>query len=291
MDFVMNTEELEALYGLPHTQQLAYLRGIRPYMDVKTGITGIKRGISFQSIAEQLYIEPHQGIKSESYSRAQVRRGIEGLERVGLIQNQSKDQKLILKCLLASRDYSVQNKVITNPSQLAGTDEMVNRVENKGLQDSYTQKADTADTPKAVTPLKEENYIYLLRRFEHFWRMYPEKKSRERALECFKQINPDDFLLRTMLQALENQMNARGAKQAHGVWVPPWKYPANWLAQKCWEDEVNTEVMQEKKHAKDRRSTGRKAPTSGFYIPDENEEFEERGKVIELSKHKKAQGD
>lgn len=60
MDFVLNAEELEALYGLPHTQQLAYLRGIRPYMDVKTGMTGIKRGIRVQSIAEQLYIEPHQ---------------------------------------------------------------------------------------------------------------------------------------------------------------------------------------------------------------------------------------
>ena len=61
MDFVINSEELETLCGLPHIQQLAYLRGIRPYMDVKTGVTGIKRRISYQSIAEQLYIEPHPG--------------------------------------------------------------------------------------------------------------------------------------------------------------------------------------------------------------------------------------
>ena len=71
MDFVINENELTALCGLPHIQQLAYLRGIRPYMDVQTGLVGIKRGISYQSIAEQLYIEPHQGIKSESCSRAQ----------------------------------------------------------------------------------------------------------------------------------------------------------------------------------------------------------------------------
>lgn len=83
MDFVINGEELAAMSGLPHIQQLAYLRGIRPYMDVKTGITGIKRRISYQSISEQLYIEPHQGIKSQSFSRDQVRRAVSGLVRAG----------------------------------------------------------------------------------------------------------------------------------------------------------------------------------------------------------------
>ena len=42
MDFIINDDELAALCGLPHQQQLVYLRGIRPYMDVKTGIVGIK---------------------------------------------------------------------------------------------------------------------------------------------------------------------------------------------------------------------------------------------------------
>ncbi|HAT8743680.1 TPA: hypothetical protein JBA44_15805, partial [Legionella pneumophila] len=106
MDFVINGEELEAMSGLPHIQQLAYLRGIRPYMDVKTGITGIKRRISYQSIAEQLYIEPHQGIKSQSFSRDQVRRAISGLTRAGLIEVQSEGKQLILKCPLASRHFS-----------------------------------------------------------------------------------------------------------------------------------------------------------------------------------------
>jgi hypothetical protein len=49
---MINEEELGALCGLPHIQQLAYLRGIKPYMNVKTGLVGIK--ISYQSIAEQL---------------------------------------------------------------------------------------------------------------------------------------------------------------------------------------------------------------------------------------------
>ena len=34
MDFLINEGELGALCGLPYIQQLAYLRGIRPYCNV-----------------------------------------------------------------------------------------------------------------------------------------------------------------------------------------------------------------------------------------------------------------
>lgn len=284
MDMLINHDELAAMSGLPHIQQLAYIRGIRPYMDLKTGVTGIKRRISYQSIAEQLYIEPHQGIKSQSYSRDQVRRAVSGLVRAGLIEVQSDGMQLILKCPLASKSYSVQNKAAINPPQKADTNPPEKTLINTGLSEGQTSKADTAETPKAATPLKEDNYIYLLRRFEHFWRMYPEKKSHDRALEAFTQINPDDALLRTMLQALDQQIKARKAMEAQGQWVPAWKYPTNWLAQRCWEDEINTDVTKEKKHAKDRNYSGKQTTTGGFYIPDEEEHHSERGTVLEFRK-------
>lgn len=250
LDFVINGDELAAMSGLPHIQQLTYLRGIRPYMDVKTGITGIKRRISYQSISEQLYIEPHQGIKSQSFSRDQVRRAVSGLKRAGMIEVQSDGMQLILKCPLASRHYSVQNKAAINPPQKAATKPHENILINTGLSGDEAIKADIAEPPKAAIPLKEDNYIYLLQGFDHFWRMYPEKKSRERAFESFSQINPDAPLLQTMLQGLNQQITARRAKEAHGEWVPPWKYPANWLDQKCWEDEVEIELTQENRNAK-----------------------------------------
>jgi hypothetical protein len=54
------SQELSALMGLPYLQQVTYLLGIRPYMDATTSLVGIKRGISYQSLAETLYVEPHQ---------------------------------------------------------------------------------------------------------------------------------------------------------------------------------------------------------------------------------------
>jgi hypothetical protein len=38
---IINLDELSALNGLPHLQQLLYLRGIRPYVDYQTGIVGL----------------------------------------------------------------------------------------------------------------------------------------------------------------------------------------------------------------------------------------------------------
>ena len=247
MDFVINGDELAAMSGLPHLQQLTYLRGIRPYMDLKTGITGIKRRISYQSLSEQLYIEPHQGIKSQSFSRDQVRRAVSGLARAGVIEVQSEGMQLILNCPLASRDYSVQNKAAINPPQKATIKPQENPFVNTGFSEGVVVKADMAEPPKAAIPLKEDNNIYLLQRFDHFWHLYPEKKSREQAFENFKQINPDENLLCEIIQALQNQIKATTEKEAHGQWVPAWKYPANWLSQKCWQDEVKTEVPKEKK--------------------------------------------
>ena len=206
MDFIINDDELAALCGLPHQQQLVYLRGIRPYMDVKTGIVGIKRGISLQSIAEQLYIEPHPGIKSENFSRAQARRALSGLERAGVISNQSKDLQLILECPLATRDYFVQNKAVTNPSQQAGIGKNSQLIEITNNYSELSRKADIDEMAKADTPLKENVYIFLLSQFEQFWSCYPQKKSREQAWQVFQKLNPDNALSNKIMRALTGQI-------------------------------------------------------------------------------------
>ena len=289
MDLRINSEELEALYGLPHTQQLAYLRGIRPYMDVKTGLVGIKRRISYQSLSEQLYVEPHQGIKSQSFSRDQVRRAVAGLVRAGIVEVQSEGMQLILKCSMAIKHYSVQNKAAINSPQQAATNSPGKNLMNAGFSAVEAEKAATAEPLKAAIPLKENNNIYLLSQFEKFWLLYPEKKSRERAFQAFEQLKPDEHLLRSMLEALDQQMKARRAKEVAGFWVPPWKYPANWLMQKSWEDEINIESRSEKRDAKRRTNSNQSAKADMFWNPESEdttdafeEVFEQPHNVIDL---------
>ncbi|HHV6060357.1 TPA: hypothetical protein ACULYW_001728 [Legionella pneumophila] len=248
INFVINGDELAAMSGLPHIQQLTYLRGIRPYMDVKTGITGIKRRISHQSISEQLYIEPHQGIKSQSFSRDQVRRAVYGLARAGIVEIQSDGMQLILRCLLASKDYFVQNKAAINPPQRAATSINQNNADNIR---SFGNKATYSAIPKnekAAIPQYNNYYIFLSKQFEKFWELYPVKKSQQQAWQVFQDLNPSTTLIEQILLALQAQVNFIQQQKAQGLWVPNWKNPANWLAQQCWADEL-THYSQDIKNA------------------------------------------
>ena len=285
MDFLINDEELAAICGLPHIQQLAYLRGIRPYMDVKTGLVGVKRRISYQSISEQLYVEPHQGIKSQSFSRDQVRRAVSGLARAGVILVQSEGMQLILKCELATRAFSVQNKAAINPPQKATTDPRVRGLVNTEFPGSEYSYVDIAEQSKAATPLKEENYIYLLSQFEKFWSLYPEKKSKNNAQAVFQQLNPDTALFNKMLQALTEQINHREMVQLLGAWVPPWKYPATWLTKQSWEDELSTDVTQEKQHAEPKTSSRKRVAKDMFCPPCDAEQEPAKNNVIQLKRY------
>ncbi|MGQ3887834.1 hypothetical protein ACQUW5_02235 [Legionella sp. CNM-1927-20] len=265
MYFMINGEELAALYELPHVQQLAYLRGVRPYMNVKTGLVGLDRGISHQSIAEQLFVASHQGIKSVTYSRAQTRRALAGLERAGLIQMHSTSEKLILKCLLASVENFIPKKAVTKPSAQTVTLNTIKSLENTDQHTVSHLKADIGKFQKADTPHKDNNYLYFLEKFEKFWVSYPLKKSKDKAEEEFLKINPDNALLREVLTALNAQIKNRDELELAGIWVPPWKYPANWLAQHCWKDELTPVTTLERNHAKNTTHSRKKSSDDFFW--------------------------
>jgi hypothetical protein len=288
MDFLINHQELEALCGLPHLQQLVYLRGIRPYMDVTTGVVGMKRRISHQSIAEQLYIEPHQGIKSLSWSRDQIRRALSGLARVGVIALQSEGLHLILKCQLATLGYFVQNKAAINPPQKATTKQHERSPENTEVYEFESSKADIDEMPKAATPLKEDNYyIFLLSQFEQFWALYPLKKSQQKAWEQFQALNPNQQLFSQIIKALQKQISFTNEIKGHGQWVAPWKYPANWLAGHCWNDELTMDEAKEKCHASGKQNYSKQSVGDSLWDSCKSGlELEEENNVIELTSYR-----
>lgn len=168
MGIYLNTKELEAMVGIQHLQKLVYTHGIRPYMDFATGIVGIKRGISWQSISETLYVEPAPGIKGGSPKKHPIRTAVDGLVRVGLLQPMSTPKKLIFKCLLAETDISKQNKDGTKLAREVGTPKNGNRImvkANTGANHRHsvgvskdaevgTPKNEKGDTPPSVRDLK-----------------------------------------------------------------------------------------------------------------------------------------
>lgn len=285
MSTYISSFERGALLGLPHIQQLIYLIGIKPYMDSKTSIVGIKRRISYQSLSEALYIEPHPGIQSGSPSKAQLRRALKGLERAGLVSIQSLEKQLVLKCLLAGKDSFIQNKTVTKASYEPDTNPSLKNTINTGVLDNSGSKADTSETPEAVIPLRKNNYLYLSSQFIKFWEMYPAKKSKQKAFLEFEILNPDEGLFETIVRSLSGQIAFSQKQKSLGEWVPPWKYPANWLAQRAWEDEINEEELKEKQHASGKKHFNRAATKDAFYdaCKEGDEPEQKQNNVVKLN--------
>lgn len=287
MDFTISHYELSALCGLPHLQQIIYLRGVRPYMDYKTGIVGLKRGISYQSIKEELYVEPHQGIKSGSPSKDQIRRSLKGLERSGNILIQSTAEKLILKCLLATVNNSKQNKAATMSPPLTASPNNSVSLDPIRVNGDLSIKATIAKTSKAAIPHKENNlYIFLKQQFEKFWLAYPEQKSKHTAWLEFEIINPNEKLVEQMINALKQQTQLRQQKQNQGQWLPPWKYPANWLSQQCWNDVSDLKPHKEKKHASHKKISASGSKTADPFWDSCQEVAVSDENIIFLSEHR-----
>lgn len=144
MGIYLNSNELEAMVGIQHLQKLVYTHGIRPYMDFATGIVGIKRGISWQSISEALYVEPAPGIKGGSPKKHPIRTAVDGLIRAGLLQPMSTPKKLIFKCLLAETDISKKNKDGTKLAREVVTQKNVNRILVKVNSEANSSHGDRA---------------------------------------------------------------------------------------------------------------------------------------------------
>lgn len=158
----LNHDELDALKGLPHAARIVYVEGIRPFMDFRSGVVGASnspdKSISLQSLAEVLYVEPKPGrTGTGSRSRKQARVCIDVLIDSGLLSSMSvsskHDKRLVLKCLLASTDESVQKKQGTNRAQEQGTNRAQRKHRNvAGLDKSEPMQQGTAETPQQGTP-------------------------------------------------------------------------------------------------------------------------------------------
>lgn len=224
MDFKINQFEQTALKGLPHLPRLVYLE-LRPHMDYSTGIVGIKRGVSYQSLREELYVEPHQGYASGSPSKDQIRRSIKTLERAGLISIHSESKKLIVKCELATWDNCAQNKVATKAPHQVATKSPFKNSDKTSTFEFETVKATTDENAKAATPPVSDNYFIFLREsFEKFWQLYPVKQSKPKAWDVFQNLSPTEQLISQMIDALEKQITYRVDAAAQNHWMPNWKH-------------------------------------------------------------------
>lgn len=77
-----------------------------------------------------------------------------------------------------------------------------------------------------------------------FWNAYPRKKNKGGAERAFKKINPNKDLLNEILSKLEQAKKSHDWQKNGGQFIP---YPATWLNNRGWEDEINEKTANELK--------------------------------------------
>ena len=108
--YIITQEEMEMLHEKPWSARLTYLMGLKPFMDYKTCIVGLKRGISYRSIMEILAVPDGRGRHSEQQvvvTEKMVRHALKVLKESGLIEPIPADKKLVFRMPHALRDESV----------------------------------------------------------------------------------------------------------------------------------------------------------------------------------------
>lgn len=73
-------------------------------------------------------------------------------------------------------------------------------------------------------------------KFEIFWKEYPKKISRAKALTWFEKNCPDDITFNLMLNKLKKFKQTTQWQKDKGQFIP---YATTWLNQKRWEDELD----------------------------------------------------
>ena len=116
MKTVWNQEEDDALQGLPLRAQIIYLRGIRRYMDYRSGVCGgAQRRISLLMLAEITQEMVNRQIKPKP-SKDAIRAAIDQLKRAGLIERLEEPDYLMFYLPKADTvKFDENNHTITAP--------------------------------------------------------------------------------------------------------------------------------------------------------------------------------
>jgi hypothetical protein len=103
---------------------------------------------------------------------------------------------------------------------------------NNDRQQSSTIVIDRAQKEKEKEKEKKKEEELL---FARFWDAYPKHTAKTAARKAFDKVNPDAAKVETMLSAIEKQKASAQWQENGGQFIP---YPATWLNQNRWEDEL-----------------------------------------------------
>lgn len=266
----MIKEETELLHEKDEFMYKLYFHAIRRYVDYNTGIVGLKRGISWESLAEEMYVAPRPGgLRNGKPHKSAIRRSLWQLEKIGLIKTVSTGKRLVFELPIVIRDIQMRKKADTKPTHeedtKADTSEFRKSPVNTTFQETLQIEADTqvdmrssakADTPHIVI-LKPKNIETIVHsRFDEFWEVYPRKENKKKAAKLWERKNFD-----SKADLIINDVKTRKAR--HEPWQDKQFIPhaTTYLNGERWEDELR-EIPYEQQSGKQSAKASRPSSAS-----------------------------
>ena len=152
-----------------------------------------------------------------------------------MLQIQSQNVTVNSNDLLPNKNiYKKNNKNIYAHSE---NEQVYNHEDDKQKESdnhsSNTIKQETKN--KAIKKQNKELNELQEKQFDKFWQAYPKKVSKKQAQKSWKKIKPSLELFEKILKALEMVKQTEQWKKDNGKFIP---YPATWLNQERWTDEI-----------------------------------------------------
>lgn len=163
--------------------------------------------------------------------RDSIRNGLKELEENGyLVRSRVRDEsgKLTSAEWTVSDQPMLRNPMLENPML---ENPMLENRPQYNTKEYNTKEFITKDIPP-ISPKGKKDCSDL---FNQFWTAYPKHIAKQSAVKAFEKLKPDEKLLEAMLKAIARQKESKQWEKDGGAFIP---YPATWLNQRRWEDEL-----------------------------------------------------
>ena len=163
--------------------------------------------------------------------RSSIRSGLKELEENGyLVRSRVRDES----GKLTSAEWTVSDKPMLGNPMLENP-----MLENPMLENRTQYNTKEYNTKEFITkdipPISPKGKTDCSDLFNKFWTAYPKHIAKQSAVKAFEKLKPDEKLLEAMLKAIARQRESKQWEKDGGAFIP---YPATWLNQRRWEDEL-----------------------------------------------------
>ena len=165
-----------------------------------------------------------------------IRNGLKELEQNGyLVRNRVRDES----GKLTSAEWTVSDQPMLGKPMLENP-----MLENPMLENRTQYNTKEYNTKEFITkefitkdipPISPKGKTDCSDLFNQFWDAYPKHIAKQSAVKAFEKLKPDEKLLESMLKAIARQKESKQWEKDGGAFIP---YPATWLNQRRWEDEL-----------------------------------------------------